>query len=320
MIKKMYLNKLETEGKSKTTIANSDRAITEFLTATGLNSENINEISDRHIDIYMNYLLDRGNSANSRKTKVAYVRTFVKFLFNRKYITENVMAEVKVKAPEAKIQRIPKSDLDRMFAEAKKDFESGKDLDSYIIMMLLFQSGVRVDCELFNLTYDDIEDEGIHIIGKGGKLRFVPLKEEMVADIRAYYEATRNRLKPLSKEEFESARTQFTYKGFKDYNGYLALRNEASQRNFLFLTMAGTQRTNNSLFAKLKKYQQRCGIESSVSAHKFRHSFAVNLLEQEVPLDVISRVMGHADVGITSRIYAKTDDKRVTQALSNVTF
>ena len=52
-----------------------------------------------------------------------------------------------------------------------------------------------------------------------------------------------------------------------------------------------------------RRIQKRTGIH--FYAHRLRHTFATELLAKDTRLDVIQRVMGHADIS-TTRKYAET--------------
>ncbi len=60
------------------------------------------------------------------------------------------------------------------------------------------------------------------------------------------------------------------------------------------------------------------GYCSKVTPHVFRHAWATVALndpKHPVPIDVVSKALGHKDIGTTRRHYAHTDDDRVMGAL-----
>ena len=54
---------------------------------------------------------------------------------------------------------------------------------------------------------------------------------------------------------------------------------------------------------KLKKVTEACGIEKSISFHILRHSFAALALSKGMPIESVSRVLGHINI-VTTQIYA----------------
>lgn len=69
-----------------------------------------------------------------------------------------------------------------------------------------------------------------------------------------------------------------------------------------------------SINKSLKKISEIAQIDKNVTFHKARHSWAVNALEQEMPISMLSELMGHSSVEITEKVYARwtQDDKEET--------
>ena len=156
----------------------------------------------------------------------------------------------------------------------------------------------------------------IKIKGKGDKERFIPLPKETVKLLKDYIKKTRNRINTMSETEFSNKGGR----NFKDYSTYRAKVDEVRDNRYVFVTEMGTKRTNNTVLSKLRKYAKRANVDfSEISAHKWRHTFATNLLDQDVPLDVISKLLGHESI-VTTQIYAETRDERIKNSLKNVNF
>nr|WP_284503620.1 MULTISPECIES: tyrosine-type recombinase/integrase [unclassified Caballeronia] len=52
-----------------------------------------------------------------------------------------------------------------------------------------------------------------------------------------------------------------------------------------------------------------------VSAHAFRHTFATQALAQDVPLEVVQQVMGHASLHTTT-IYVQAEKQRMIETVA----
>lgn len=58
------------------------------------------------------------------------------------------------------------------------------------------------------------------------------------------------------------------------------------------------------------------GLISQVSPHAYRRAWAtIALNEKEMPIDVVSEVLKHADIATTRRHYAPTKSERARAAL-----
>ena len=67
-----------------------------------------------------------------------------------------------------------------------------------------------------------------------------------------------------------------------------------------------------SVCKKLKPVMKECGIEKPISAHCARHGFATMALTNGMPIESVSRVLGHTNI-VTTQIYAGI----TTQKLDN---
>jgi integrase len=72
---------------------------------------------------------------------------------------------------------------------------------------------------------------------------------------------------------------------------------------FLFETSKGRSYAKSYISHELAKLTRRA-IGRPLSAHKYRHSFATWQLANGMPIDALSRYLGHADTSITLKFYA----------------
>ena len=81
---------------------------------------------------------------------------------------------------------------------------------------------------------------------------------------------------------------------------------------------------NNSIFGdinywtvckKLKKVISECGITKDISFHCARHGFATLALSKGMPIESVSRVLGHTNI-VTTQLYAKITTEKLDTDLS----
>lgn len=63
---------------------------------------------------------------------------------------------------------------------------------------------------------------------------------------------------------------------------------------------------------------QNAGIDRRVSTHWARHTGATMLLNEGVPLNIVSKICGHSSLRITEQVYAKLLDETVVDAVLSV--
>ena len=137
---------------------------------------------------------------------------------------------------------------------------------------IAYGSGVRVS-ELvgLNLTSLDLAEGWIRVIGKGDKERMVPLGRKAVKALGPY----------LSRRS--------------------ELVSQSSDDPALFLNFRGGRLTSRSVQRLLDQHLLRAGLDTSITPHGLRHSFATHLLDAGADLRGIQEMMGHSSLSTTQR-------------------
>lgn len=146
------------------------------------------------------------------------------------------------------------------------------------IIELLYSAGLRVSelCQL-RLSALYLTDGYIQVLGKGQKVRLVPLSPAAIMQLRRWIEQ-RADIEPKPGEE--------------DYV-FLSLR----RRSHL---------STITVFHIVKVLAEAAGIQKNISPHTFRHTFATHLLEGGANLRVIQTLLGHESI-TTTEIYTHLD-------------
>ncbi|MFY9265029.1 MAG: site-specific tyrosine recombinase XerD [Solirubrobacterales bacterium] len=154
------------------------------------------------------------------------------------------------------------------------------------LLELMYASGLRVS-EVIGLEVSDIDfDEAIlRTRGKGNKERIVPIGRAALSAIRTYLRAGR---RELTKDR---------------------------PQRYVFVNFRGGQLSRQGLYKIVRKYATRAGLETRMSPHTLRHSFATHLLDGGCDLRSVQEMLGHADVATT-----QTYTHLSTQRLKDVYF
>ena len=70
-----------------------------------------------------------------------------------------------------------------------------------------------------------------------------------------------------------------------------------------------------SICKPLKKMIKECGINKSISFHCSRHGFATLALSKGMPIESVSRVLGHTNI-VTTQLYAKITIQKIDDDLT----
>lgn len=150
-----------------------------------------------HITSYRNRLVEDGYEASTVNKKINSLQAFNRWLIGQGMTADDVvdLRKDKVKTAagsEKQVEVFSEKQLERLLFCIQGDANIR---DRAIVLTLLY-TGVRVSelCDI-KLKYIDFLINHLKVIGKGGKVREVPLKSEVVEAIRDYLpERARNNL------------------------------------------------------------------------------------------------------------------------------
>ena len=150
------------------------------------------------------------------------------------------------------------------------------------ILETLYATGSRAS-EVVGLRLSDVHLEAgfCKCFGKGSKQRIVPLGRVAVNALKAYQERQRPALVKTSPET-----------------------------PWLFVSKGGKKLTREMLWVLVKKYVKRAGLNTKVSPHTLRHSFATHLLSGGADLRTVQELLGHASIQTTQQ-YTHVDRDRL---------
>ena len=161
------------------------------------------------------------------------------------------------------------------------------------LLSLMYDTDARVQ-EIADLTVECLrltKPYTIRMMGKGQKVRIVPLIEQQVLHLQRYM---------ADECLFDSKKAKMP----------------------LFSSGCGRKLTRSGISYILNKYVSKARVESAtlipekVSCHSLRHSRAMHLLQADVPLIYIRDLLGHESV-VTTEIYARVDSKRKREVITN---
>lgn len=83
------------------------------------------------------------------------------------------------------------------------------------------------------------------------------------------------------------------------------LKGQEEENYYLYLS-------NQKVNAYLKELADICGITTKITFHIARHTFATTVtLDNGVPIDSVSKMLGHRSIK-TTQIYARVTDKKIS--------
>ena len=228
------------------------------------------------------------------KRKIASLKAFFHHMEYKELLNENPFTKLEIRFREAKLlpKTIPfhsiQTFLSTLYAQkelAESEYQLRCCIRDIAVIELLFATGMRIS-ELCSLKPSDIDFESSNILiyGKGAKERIIQLgNQEVIAALVLYQE---------------------TFKKNIEVCGYFfvnRLQHKLSEQSVRFM---------------INHYAELAGISQHITPHMFRHSFATLLLEQDVDIRYIQRMLGHSSIS-TTEIYTHVSSTKQKDILTN---
>jgi integrase/recombinase XerD len=224
---------------------------------------------------YLSFLSETYKCA-SIKRKLASIRAYYNYLEDENIIAFNPVHALRAKFREE--QRLPKTMLfhtvQRLLDFVYKKYSDAprpESLRDILVIEFLFATGVRVS-ELCSLKEEDVDvtTGKINIFGKGSKERIVQIcNPEVLAKLSEY------------RRVFDV---------------------DIKSSGYFFINRLHRRFSEQSVRGMICNYTRKAGITQHITPKMFRHTFATLLLEEEVDIRYIQRMLGHASVK-TTEIY-----------------
>lgn len=210
----------------------------------------------------------------SRARKISAVRTLIHYLIRREEIDKSPFQNLQ--SPKIPKQIRPTYSVDQinilLEVPAGASALTIRDLTAFELM---YSSGLRVS-ELVSVNIGDMDfvEGWIRILGKGNKMREIPMTSTAIDLIGRYLAEARPML--ISKD------------GVQDSDA-------------LLLNSRGGRITARSIRRLLHEEETAKGLSNDVSPHGLRHAFATHLLESGADMRAIQDMLGHARLSTTAK-------------------
>lgn len=226
------------------------------------------------------------------KRKIASLKAFYHYLCYKEILPENPFDKLDIRFREPKL--LPKiipfhtiqTFLNALYHQrslAGSKYQLHCCIRDIAVIELLFATGMRIS-ELCTLKPTDIDFKShtVLIYGKGAKERLIQIENEEVLSALLFY--------------------QEAFAADIDACGYF------------FVNRRQHKLSDQSVRFMINKYVKLADISQHITPHMFRHSFATLLLEQDVDIRYIQRMLGHSSIS-TTEIYTHVSNVKQKEIL-----
>lgn len=266
--------------KSLNTVESYKRDVTQYISyLDGTGVTDISSTTKTTVLSYLLYLQKEGRASSTVSRTLASLRSYYLFMMQNGVVKSNPTSNLEAPHVEKKIPKILSGEEVELLLEQPKNCDN-KGIRDKAMLELLYATGIRVS-ELINLDVSDVNVPMSFVRCKGGKKeRIIPMGHQAKDALENYINNVR---KYMVKDENATA---------------------------LFVNCSGARLSRQGFWKLIKYYQHIAGIETDITPHTLRHSFAAHLLENGADLHSIQEMMGHADISST-QVYSRMMNSKI---------
>lgn len=246
-----------------------------------LNITDVNQITVEHLKDYIQYLDEMQFKAATVSRNIASIKALYHYMYKEKLVKEDISDCLRAPKVEKKMPEIMTMNEAVSLLEQPTG-DSPKEIRDRAMLELLYATGIRVT-ELITLKLSDLNMQmGYLICRDGSKERMIPFGNKAKNAVFKYMENARNAL----LVEYDT--------------------------DVLFVNCSGQPMSRQGFWKLIKFYAKKAGIESEITPHTLRHSFAAHLVENGADLRSVQEMMGHSDIS-TTQIYANMNHNHLRE-------
>lgn len=248
----------------------------EYLNIKKINYKNI---TYKNIQLYITYLKEEKKlKPSSINRHLSCLRSFYNFLLKENIIIQNPFKLVSSQKKDKKLPNYMKYSEFEALVEVCDETDLG--IRNRTLIELLFATGARIG-ELINVKLNDINfsNKEIKLTGKGNKQRLCFFNSYSEEYLKKYINSSRVNL----------------------LNG--------KNSEYLFINHIGGNLTDRGVRDILDKMIKKASINTKITPHSFRHTFATMLLNEGCDLKSVQELLGHVNLSTTSIYTHLTNDR-----------
>lgn len=247
-------------------------------------NKRVEDVTPDDIRLYMGLRLRRdGVSKVTVGNEIRSLSSFYAWATAEEIIQKNPMLRVhKIKKQKVRKEALTEMEIERLRMAADGEMQK-------MMIEVLLSTGCRVT-ELVNIRIDEIQKDEITVHGKGEKDRKVYLNAKAELAVQVY----------LAKRRDENP---YLLPGAKNMRERKGMDRKESRKNWWMDRNNLTEGhiTTSTVESTMRTIADRAEVEQA-NPHKFRRTCATFVLRRGMPIEQVSRMLGHEEVG-TTQIY-----------------
>lgn len=239
------------------------------------------DVDRKKIKGFIANLSEKKISKRSINRKLSSLRSYYRYLLRLGAVEVSPMEGIE------SLKFYPKRQLPFSEEEMSQLLENIKNAENtldYLILETLYQTGMR-RAELCSLLVQnvDFDNAELRVLGKGNKIRIIPMATPLVQSLEHYYRKERN---PLPDAE-----------------------------PYFFVKPNGKKLTEKFVYSVVNRYLSLVSTKQKKSPHILRHTFATHILDRGAEISKVKEILGHASLAST-QVYTAANIQKLKKVLN----
>jgi len=269
-----YLHDKYIKNLSFHTIDHAGGVILAFLYFLNKEGSSILTLTRSDISAFVEYEQDKGLKVVSIISHLRVIYAFVAYLVRQEILEPEIInPKIRMQEPDALPKAIPYEDIERIL-------DAVASVRDRALLMLLYRTGMRIG-ELLEVKVEDI------ILPDQKILLYIGSKNYEGREV--YYSS-----------DAEQALKQW-------------LRSRDKTKRYLFYGRSDKPLSYVAAWNAMRKALERSGLlDKGYSLHNLRHTFATEMINNGMRVEVLQQILGHQDIEMTMR-YARLSNRRIEE-------
>lgn len=275
-----YLHQVKnTSENTEVSYARDLKKMNQYLLTLGIHDAS--EVTATSLNSYVLFLEKEGRKPATISRSIASMKAFYHYMEKECRVAQDPSERLKAPKIEKKLPAIlTPEEVTRLLEQLGGT--SPKELRDRAMLELLYATGIRVS-ELISLKLQDVNL----------KMEYLTCSDSHKERIIPFGSIARDALGRYLKE------------------GRPKLVGDDSEQ-WLFTNCSGQPMSRQGFWKLIKAYGKKAGIETEITPHMLRHSFAAHMIGNGADLKSVQEMLGHSDIS-TTQVYAQMEQRKMRE-------
>jgi site-specific recombinase XerD len=280
-----YLDQMIAEQRHRNHVLGVRTSLSHFATFVRAQGVEYPEQIERiHLVAFQGWVNNQKFAQSYQQTTLKRIRAWLNWMVAARYLTDNPWQGIRVPSMRKTPNPLSVDELDQLFEQHRRGAFQGQPFTYHrreLILVLFFGWGLRIhELAALDVTDMDVSKDFVRALNKGSGRKTLPYLDEMK-------------------------------KSFRRYDSWRA-RHSLPEEPALLINRTGNRMTISDIWTVVNDLGREAHI--TINPHRLRDTCATHLLDQDVEVERVAMILGHADIKQTLQ-YGRVNNHKVAESL-----